>query len=106
MKTAVFGEIDYDSLQKTLQWHDITSIITTETEPTRLRLEKYCAENNMHIKVVSANWHTDGKSAGVNRTKKIIAMSDQIVIFGEKKTSEVNWAIKLSKNTNKFLYEY
>ena len=105
MKTAVFisEPVPYDSFSDMMHWYDISSIIITENKVSQILLKKYGAENNIPVQVVAANWDK-GKSAGIKRTHSIIKKAEQIIIFSQKDSKEIDSAIRLAEESNKPLY--
>lgn len=84
IKLAVVGSRTFDEynfLESTLDWFDISRIISGGAKGADALAAKYAANRNISLKEIKPNWNLYGKSAGYKRNVLIVDDCDELVAF-------------------------
>ena len=99
MKTIVAGGRefnDYEYLNRVLQAHDITMIVSGTARGADRLGEMWADNNNVPVKKHPADWNKHGKSAGYIRNSEMAKCSEALVAFWDGKSRGTKHMIDLA----------
>ncbi|MCD6337050.1 MAG: DUF2493 domain-containing protein [Candidatus Marinimicrobia bacterium] len=104
MKYAVIGSRNfnhYDELERELEKHDISEIVSGGAKGADQFAERYAQEKSIPIEIIKPDWGKYGKAAGVIRNKEIINSYDAVIAFWDGKSQGTKSSIDFAEKSSK-----